>query len=658
MKRQNRIRPARRQKMNPRSQEWCEALEPRLMLAAYFATSNTITTSDNGGPIIATPHVILMFWGANWTNGTSTPQYLTIINALADIFGSAYTDDLTTYRSGFGHASISFTYLFGDTSPGANFTNANVQTFVTNEIQAQNVPLPKNDSNYLYMVITQNGSTDPTEGLNGEHSYGSDTQASSPDTTRFHYAWTANNGTLDFVTNTLSHELVEAMTDPEGNAIQVNPRNTSAWSEVSDSTAQNYSARLDGYQVQSYWVQSKKRYEIPYGANFSDIDATGATIVVNGDQRFANDSFIVTNDAFGNIQINLNNETISFLNSFNGVKINTGAGSNDINIAANFARAVQVIGGSGYNTVYFLGTSGADNLYFYTNGVAGCGYTSYNSTNISAYEISTFGGGDTVHIWGSDRPLTVVGGSGNDSFYIESYNVSTSLTIYGQGGSDYFYITPSANDLTNLSAISSLYLDGNNGNAHIVINNANTFAADWNYNVSPAATVPGGDTNYGTISASKAGYYLSITYASINQLTISGDVGNDNFYLGAGAGVIPSVSFYGNDGNDTFNIGGGNLLGSATAINCFGQGGYNTMVLDDRFSIHGKTWTVYDGAAYLGTAAYAYGYVQSLEIIGGIALGGASTNYVVHGLTNGIPLTIIGNVNNDNLQVVNNTAAY
>src|SRR6478609_3277229 len=106
-----------------------EPLEERRMLSAVFQTSNTVTTSNSGGPIIATPHVVLIFWGPNWGT-TSTPLAGTCINSVGDILSDGYTGDLKSYNAAFGNGSIQSTYFVNDSSPGATTTNAAVTAMV------------------------------------------------------------------------------------------------------------------------------------------------------------------------------------------------------------------------------------------------------------------------------------------------------------------------------------------------------------------------------------------------------------------------------------------------------------------------------------------------------------------------------------------------
>ena len=63
------------------------------------------------------------------------------------------------------------------------------------------------------------------------------------------------------ISSIFSHELVEALTDPEGDGIQVNPRNGSAWNEVADVCFST--GILNGVTVQSYWSQQDRACIIP-----------------------------------------------------------------------------------------------------------------------------------------------------------------------------------------------------------------------------------------------------------------------------------------------------------------------------------------------------------------------------------------------------------
>src|SRR5690242_13328944 len=87
----------------------CEPLESRQLLAAVFATSNTVTTSNNGGPVITNPHIVLIFWGANWNSPPQTPSASNCINAVGDIISGPYLRGLQGYNAAFGNGNITNT---------------------------------------------------------------------------------------------------------------------------------------------------------------------------------------------------------------------------------------------------------------------------------------------------------------------------------------------------------------------------------------------------------------------------------------------------------------------------------------------------------------------------------------------------------------------
>ena len=77
---------------------------------------------------------------------------------------------------------------------------------------------------------------------------------------RSHMAWVLN-GSSAFMSSVFSHELVEALTDPEGNGVQVNPSNPNNWNEIGDVCATTGS--VNGVTVQSYWSEKDKSCVIP-----------------------------------------------------------------------------------------------------------------------------------------------------------------------------------------------------------------------------------------------------------------------------------------------------------------------------------------------------------------------------------------------------------
>src|SRR5439155_7913352 len=327
------------------------------------------------------PHVAMIFWGANWGNGTSTPANGTVTAAVRDnILNGPYLGNLSAYRAAFGNGSIFSSYFITNTSPGSTFTSGQVQSMVTTNVNNGTLPRPTVDSQLLYFVVTQSGSSDPSEGLNGAHSTFTDNQNNIG-----HYGWACNDGTIDYLTLVISHEIVEAMTDPEGTAIQVNPRNAGSWNEVSDGTSQAYSARVGGSVVQSYWLQSKKAWVVGTGAQ--DVNISGGFLTFSGDQiANKNDFVVVSRDPYNLMSFTTGSEQVSFSASLvnSNIQISGLTGTDVVRLEDCFGKAVQVYGGEGDDyldlgfythtlnfltgIVTFSGGNGYDRVSAYDNG--------------------------------------------------------------------------------------------------------------------------------------------------------------------------------------------------------------------------------------------------------------------------------------------------
>ncbi len=91
----------------------------------------------------------------------------------------------------------------------------------------------------------------------GEHSY--DQRQGQ----RIHYLWTADSANLDGATGIMSHELVEAVTDPEGSAVSgaAGTCHQHGWCEIADVCS--WTAVLDGVTVLSYWSNLAQACVVP-----------------------------------------------------------------------------------------------------------------------------------------------------------------------------------------------------------------------------------------------------------------------------------------------------------------------------------------------------------------------------------------------------------
>jgi hypothetical protein len=253
-------------------------------------------------------------------------------NDVDSIMSGPYLNSLSQYRN-IGHAGRTRSDTITSSSPGSSFTDANVASMLQININNNILPDPNSDSSLLYLVITQPGSSDPTEGLGGEHStnYASNNR-------KFHYGWTVDDGSQDGVTVPFSHELVEAVTDPEGSAFTVTPPdpNIKGSFEIGDGQAQNYSYRLTGVLVQAYFSTSDAAYVVNTGQTQKFLVSTVGELSVNGDQLFNKDDTITADDLNGSVQATLNGEVAQFEpGSISAISINAGIGTNTFNLLAN-----------------------------------------------------------------------------------------------------------------------------------------------------------------------------------------------------------------------------------------------------------------------------------------------------------------------------------
>ncbi|MEA3200509.1 MAG: hypothetical protein QOE90_1937 [Thermoplasmata archaeon] len=217
------------------------------------------SVSDNGGPKITNANIHLLFWGSQWLQMTTSPSASAVLRAIDSILAGPYMNTLNQY--GVGRATIADAFIITSPNPPASFSESNVQDMVWSLIDAGDFPEPDDagGNNELFAFIMPPGTSSSTAGRGGFHSTASDYDFPFDWDTAW-YLWVMN-GSLDTITSLFSHELVEACTDPEGDAVQVNPRNGSSWNEIADVCSST--DVLNGVRVQSYWSDRDKACVIP-----------------------------------------------------------------------------------------------------------------------------------------------------------------------------------------------------------------------------------------------------------------------------------------------------------------------------------------------------------------------------------------------------------
>jgi hypothetical protein len=213
---------------------------------------------DKHGRVLERPQLYLIYWGSAWP-AASTPTAVEVTDAVRTLLASAYLTGLTQYR-GSGHGSLRGSRVVASSDPPAGVTDDQVADFVDDQITRGTVPGPDPDNQTVYGVVLPTGVTPESPGWTGEHNYDKRSGQKIP------YAWFSNAGDLAGITGIISHELVEAATDPDGKGF-LGVKGTcdgSGWCEIADVCESTWST-VDGVTVQGYWSNRANGCIVPSG---------------------------------------------------------------------------------------------------------------------------------------------------------------------------------------------------------------------------------------------------------------------------------------------------------------------------------------------------------------------------------------------------------
>src|SRR5262249_16022765 len=152
---------------------------------------------------------------------------------------------------------------------------------------------------------------------------------------------------LDDATVTLSHEVVEATTDPDPGHPAFTVSAGATWPgtvepELADNEAQTFTYRVNGVLVQAYawdplWPQDVtiRSYLVPDGNNFQNYIVDGGTLFINGGQLAGNggDTIEISTSPQGGVMAKLNGYGATFEpGAINSIVVNTVAGMNHVSV--------------------------------------------------------------------------------------------------------------------------------------------------------------------------------------------------------------------------------------------------------------------------------------------------------------------------------------
>jgi hypothetical protein len=241
---------------------------------------------NHGGPVLAQPQIEIVYYGQAWN---SNPGLQTQINTFVKYLGgSSFMDVLSQY--GVSHAQVAGSVVIPD-ALGGNVTPNRIQNALTQDIA--NGTLPPAGNNRLYLVFTPPNVTVkdnpffPADFL-GYHSSLIDNQGNQDAFAVIPVPGGSNPQaagltSLQSLTDTTSHEVAEAVTDPFINA-QGNP---SGWDdytfdpngnidqgEIGDVGATAPTVYLNGYAVTQLWSNSADSVVAPAGATSTPTAST------------------------------------------------------------------------------------------------------------------------------------------------------------------------------------------------------------------------------------------------------------------------------------------------------------------------------------------------------------------------------------------------
>ena len=209
---------------------------------------------DRHGLVLSRELLYLIYWGSAWTYLSTTPKADQVTSAVRTMLASSYLTGLAQYR-GVGGGEVRTSTVLASSEPPDGFTDDDVARFVRDQIAAGTIAGPDAGNQTVYGVVMP-------PGIKPDHAEGEHNTFRGHGQT-IHYAWFANAGSLHALTGIMSHEIVEAATDPEGDGfIGVDGTcSQEGWCEIADVCSS--AGVVDGVAVRSYWSDEAGKCIIP-----------------------------------------------------------------------------------------------------------------------------------------------------------------------------------------------------------------------------------------------------------------------------------------------------------------------------------------------------------------------------------------------------------
>ena len=229
--------------------------------------------SGDRDKILASAHAHLVFWGSSWASppqaGTITRKEVT--NALTSIVNSNYLDGVMEYSKDIAKVSAPDSTVITDSFPSSEPPDTTA-AFTSRWVVDGKVPFSTTIDD-LYFVILPQGA-DAGAGYGAGYHYSANALLGGRSFSVPFVIIRTDGFDISEISDTLSHELVEAVANPFGSAVygrgahtartpdcNVNVDDTACeLADVCDPSGPynvNDAKTADGYALAAYWLQSK-----------------------------------------------------------------------------------------------------------------------------------------------------------------------------------------------------------------------------------------------------------------------------------------------------------------------------------------------------------------------------------------------------------------
>jgi hypothetical protein len=292
-----------------RTQLEIQVLEDRSLPSVVFTPSQGPETTQNPGEFSGAIPVDLVFWGSDWKQSPppGSPSANDIINVANTIMQGPYFQGLDEYGIN-PKPFLDNVYYNLSTPKSGQFGSSDLSDVINTVVPGEQY---KVDNLPIFVVVT----------APGVMSYKSN--AASYNTWKGHSTiWLGGikpNGMpadatmLDYYSDNFSHEMAEAITDVGAfwfNGVQVSPNLTG--DQICDNEAENYTYRVNGALVQSFWSNTFQGYLVPDGNHQLFTVSGGNLYVIGGQEGNLGDQITINSTITGGLIVTLNGETVQF----------------------------------------------------------------------------------------------------------------------------------------------------------------------------------------------------------------------------------------------------------------------------------------------------------------------------------------------------------